>query len=201
MDKAPEELKQKVRSGSTSITSAYQEITAKERNLPKQQLPKGEFDVLYADPPWFFSQENVRGSAQHHYGVLKTKEICNLKLPTAKNCILFLWVPNTHIFDAKEVLESWGFQYKTNFVWVKPSIGNGTWNRQQHELLFICIKGNFPTPEPSVRVSSVIQADRNKHSEKPKIVYKLIEKLYPKRKYLEIFARNKRKWFERTNCN
>ncbi len=39
------------------------------------------------------------------------------------------------------------------------------------------------------RVSSVVQAPRGKHSEKPKVFYEIIERLYPKRSALELFGR------------
>ena len=39
---------------------------------------------------------------------------------------LHLWVPNAFLFQAKDVMEAWGFTYKTNFIWVKstPGLGN-----------------------------------------------------------------------------
>jgi N6-adenosine-specific RNA methylase IME4 len=30
-----------------------------------------------------------------------------------ENCILFLWVVDTQLFDAEEVIKDWGFKYKT----------------------------------------------------------------------------------------
>ena len=42
----------------------------------------------------------------------------------------------------------------------------------------------------------MINAELGKHSKKPEILYEMIEKMYPKHKYLELFARNKRDRWE-----
>jgi N6-adenosine-specific RNA methylase IME4 len=104
-----------------------------------------------------------------------------------------LWATGPKIKDALDVMEKWGFEYKTQMVWIKDRIGLGTWVRGQHELLLIGIKGDFPTPYESDRPPSVIQAPRGKHSEKPDIVYDIIEKMCPNRTYLEMFARGEAK--------
>jgi N6-adenosine-specific RNA methylase IME4 len=72
-------------------------------------------------------------------------------------------------------------------VWVKDKIGNGFYVRGKHELLFIGEKGDMPVPEEKNRPASVIEAPRKEHSRKPDIVYEIIEKMYPNRKYLELF--------------
>jgi N6-adenosine-specific RNA methylase IME4 len=55
----------------------------------------------------------------------------------------------------------------------------------------IGIKGSgLGTPAEADRPSSVLFASRGKeHSKKPLEVYDLIEKMFPGRKYLEMFAR------------
>jgi N6-adenosine-specific RNA methylase IME4 len=87
------------------------------------------------------------------------------------------------------VLESWGFKYRANVAWIKPSIGTGTWLRQRHELLLIATKGKVAPPEPGDRCDSVIEAARGRHSEKPRRAYEVIERMYPRLSKLELFAR------------
>lgn len=177
------------------ISTAYGQIKRKAESLPEIPLPDGEFNVIYADPPWSFEMDNSRGAAQREYSTMQIEDICNLKIPSAEDAILFLWVPNSLLRQGMQVVEKWGFQYKTHFVWVKNRIGIGSWLRNQHEVMFIAVKGDIGTPETSNRYSSVINAELGKHSKKPEILYEMIEKMYPKHKYLELFARNKRdKW-------
>ena len=90
------------------------------------------------------------------------------------------------------VIPAWGFEYRTNMVWVKDKIGMGHYVREQHELLLIARRGNMPVPEPSSRPSSVVNAPRLGHSEKPEEFYKLIESMYPASLYGEVFARQPR---------
>jgi N6-adenosine-specific RNA methylase IME4 len=126
---------------------------------------------------------------------LKTQEICELQIPTSENAVLFLWATNPLLEDALQVMKAWGFQYKTNIVWVKDKFGIGFYVRGQHELLLIGTKGNVHPPEESNRFSSVVNADVKEHSEKPEEIYNLIEAMYPDKTYLELFARKQRlKW-------
>jgi len=151
----------------------------------------GEFDVIYADPPWHYNFLTSY-SPEAHYPTLETDDICALKIPSSKDAILFLWATNPCLEDALKVMEFWGFEYKTNFVWVKNRSGTGHYILGQHELLLIGIKGKIGTPLAKNRPSSVINASKTKHSAKPEVVYEVIERMYPNAQYLELFARNKR---------
>jgi len=91
-------------------------------------------------------------------------------------------------------MESWGFEYRTTAVWVKDKFGTGYYFREKHELLLVGKKGNMPAPDEENRPVSVIEAPRKEHSAKPDIVYELIEKMYPGRRYLELFARRRECW-------
>ena len=207
--KKNKEVLEKVKSGKLSVDSAHKIVTREERNLPKVPLPDGEYDVIYVDPPLQFDNRNIRGSADHHYPTMTIDEICNLQIPAAKNAILFLWMPSSMFFDEQYltdfsnatyadkqgstlqlILSAWRFKPKTFFVWKKDKIGTGSWLRNQHENLIIAIKGEMPTP--AKLFSSIIEATRTEHSAKPDVVYDIIEKMYPKRKYLELFARKSR---------
>jgi N6-adenosine-specific RNA methylase IME4 len=55
--------------------------------------------------------------------------------------------------------------------------------------LLIGRRGNYPPPDPEDRPNSVIEAPRGAHSEKPALVYELIERAYPLASKLELFAR------------
>jgi hypothetical protein len=68
-------------------------------------------------------------------------------------------------------MSAWGFDYRTNLVWVKDRIGLGIWARNRHELLLCGVRGSFSPPEPDERPDSVIEAPRRKHSQKPDCVY------------------------------
>jgi N6-adenosine-specific RNA methylase IME4 len=71
----------------------------------------------------------------------------------------------------------------------------GYYFRQRHELLLVGTKGKIGVPDPANRPDSVIEAPREEHSQKPQL-YDMIEKMYPYRKYIELFARqgNRKNW-------
>ena len=190
IEKAPEEVKKKVRSGKQSINYAYQQVQRAEKHSNPPDLPKGEFDILYADPPWKYDFAETDGTADIHYNAMETSEISALKVPVAEDAILFLWATNPKLQDALKVIKAWGFDYITNLVWVKGNGGIGYYVQSNHELLLIGKKGNIPPPMSGSRPSSVLQVPKTGHSSKPKEMYAIIETMYPNRKYLELFSRN-----------
>ncbi len=170
----------------------------KEQHLTKEiEMPEGKFDVILSDPPYRYehSKSSIR-DIENHYPTMELEDICELKVPSADNAILFLWSPAPKLEESLKIMNSWGFTYRTCGVWDKEIIGMGYWFRSQHELLLIGIKGNFTTPQESVRASSVYTEKRTRHSKKPEYYYDLIEKYFPNGKYLELFARQKHseKW-------
>jgi len=173
------------------VGSEYSFVCVDDRQHRFRNIPDGQFNVVYGDPPWnYYNKTNY--SPDQHYLVLSTKAICSLNVPSANDAVLFLWVTNPFLVDGLQVMRAWGFQYKTNMVWVKDRPTTGFYVMGQHELLLIGVKGRIGTPLAKNRPRSVLNASKTKHSEKPHAVYDLIEKMYPNAQYLELFARNKR---------
>ncbi|GAH70476.1 unnamed protein product, partial [marine sediment metagenome] len=163
-------------------------------------LPDGKFSVILADPPWRYDfSETEPRSIEAHYATLSLEEICKYKdgngTPVqekfADDAVLFLWATPPKIREALQVIVAWGFDYRTGAVWEKDKFGMGYHFREQHELLFVAKRGDMPAPPPKARPSSIIRAPRTNHSKKPKKVYKIIQKMYPCGRYLEIFGREK----------
>ena len=154
------------------------------------------YGVIYADPPWRFEpysrDTGMDRAADNHYPTLPESEIAALKIPTARDCVLFLWATAPMLLEALNVLDSWGFAYKTHFVWAKNKIGTGYWCRNQHELLLIGTKGDVPAPVPGQQCASLIAAPVGKHSEKPQRFAEMIEAMFPSVPRLEMFARGAR---------
>lgn len=195
IENAPEELKEKVRAGQTSINYAYKAVKRAQQHQNTPTLPEGKFDIILADPPWEYDI-NTRGSPDDHYQTLDIESIKPMKVPAANDAILFLWATAPKLQEALDVIRAWGFEYKTHLVWIKDKIGTGYYVRGQHELLLIARKGSIPIPEESNRPPSVFNAPRTEHSKKPDVIYELIEEMYPNRKYFEMFARSKRNRWE-----
>lgn len=156
-------------------------------------MPNELFNVIYADPPWQydFSETDSR-AIENQYPTMPLGKIKKLQIPSEENAVLFLWATAPKLREALEVLDAWGFTYRTNAVWDKEKIGMGYWFRGQHELLLVGVKGEFSPPNTENRVSSVIRKARTEHSMKPDSIYTMLETIFPNGKYLELFARNQR---------
>ena len=157
----------------------------------KQAELTGAYSVIYADPPWEYQNSGIDASAASRYPTMPTADICGLlkanKIEATENAALFLWATNPLLLDALKVLEAWGFTYRTNLVWTKNNHAGGFYVRGQHELLLIATRGSFL---PVLTYSSHLHAPITRHSEKPPILYTMIESMYPKQQYLELFARD-----------
>ncbi len=155
-----------------------------------REIAGGHYPVIYADPPWRFdSGDGLRGAADNQYPTMETEQICALpvKERAAENAVLFLWSTNAHLPDALRVMSEWGFGYRTNFAWVKNTVGVGFYAMGKHELLLLGIRGSFLPKKIS---PSVFEAKARGHSVKPDEAYELIERMYPDMPaYLELFAR------------
>ena len=153
------------------------------------------YDVILADPPWRynFSRSPTR-RIENHYPTLTLSQVKLLgeTIPAAANSVLFLWATAPKLIEALDVMEAWGFRYRTQAIWDKRIIGMGYWFRGQHELLLVGTKGKYSPPAPSQRIPSVISRKRGRHSKKPEDVHLWIERAFPKARKLELFARERR---------
>lgn len=164
-------------------------------------FPNKKYNIIYADPPWFYNQRantgKFRGGCWNHYKPMKNKDILNLPVEhlTNNNCALFLWVTMPNIEVGFEVLKTWGFEYKTvGFTWLKtnpksgtPFFGVGYYTKSNAELCLLGVKGKMKPI--SNKVSSAIISPREQHSKKPDIVRDRIVELFGDLPRIELFAR------------
>lgn len=163
-------------------------------------MPGNKYGVVYADPPWRFEpysrETGMDRAADNHYPTMMLEEIKQLDVPAAKSCVLFLWATVPMLPQALEVMVAWGFEYKSHLVWDKKKIGTGYWNRNRHELLLIGTRGEVPAPDEKTRGPSLIAVARDRHSAKPVAFRKLIEKMFPTVRKIELFAREQVKGWD-----
>ena len=146
------------------------------------------FSTIYADPPWDYRNRSSRGAATNHYQTLTVREICKLPVSrlTHQDSHLHLWTTNGFLKEAFDVIEAWGFEYKSCFVWTKPNIGMGNYWRVSHEFLLFAKKGKLAFGRNDLRSWSEFK--RSLHSQKPEQVRQLVEAASPG-PYLELFGR------------
>lgn len=165
-------------------------------------LPDRRYGVIYADPEWKFKTYSEEGkletSAEMHYPTSDLQEIKDRDVESisADDAVLFLWATVPMLPQALEVMMAWGFDYKSHVVWVKDRVGTGYWFLNKHEMLLVGTRGKIPAPAQGTQWASVVEAPRGKHSEKPAVVYDLIEAYFPNLPKIELNARKARKGWD-----
>jgi len=147
------------------------------------------FDVVYADPPWRYDNGTPGREIERHYPTMSHEDICGVRPPVARDAVLYLWAVAPKLPEAFEVMDAWGFTYRSSAVWDKEIPGMGYWFRGQHEHLLVGVRGKWSPPEPRLRVSSIFREPRGRHSKKPDKVRDLIATWFPDANRLEMFCR------------
>ena len=132
-------------------------------------------------------------AADNHYPtspleMIKSRDVASI---AADDCVLFLWATAPMLPDALSVMEAWGFEYRSNYVWVKDRIGTGYWNRNAHEHLLIGVRGNPVPPAIGTQYVSIFAAPIDEHSAQTLDVAEMIERYWPNTPKIELFARGK----------
>ena len=164
------------------------------------ELPKKTYKIIYADPPYYFKMYSKKGDNRSpKYNCMTIKDICNLdvKKLADKDCILFIWVIDPFLDKAFEIINKWGFKYKTvAFTWIKENkksdgyfTGLGYWTRANPEQCLLATKGNPKRISKAVR--QLIISKRQEHSKKPDEIRDRIVELCGDLPRIELFARQK----------
>ena len=172
------------------------ERVQRDEKLEQPAIPANRYSLIYADPPWRYEHAKTKSrEIENQYPTMALDEICALPVDSfaADDCTLLLWTTSPKLAESMEVIEAWGFNYRTCAVWDKERMGMGYYFRQQHEILLVATKGSPGVPDPSVRVSSVFRMKRDeRHSAKPAEIAEAIEAMYPNAKKIELFCRSPR---------
>jgi len=147
------------------------------------------FGVIYCDPPWRYNFPGTRSESVKDYPTMSLQELCALQVPAAPDSVLYMWAITQSLPEAIQVMNAWGYKYKSSAVWDKEQVATGYWWRGQHELLLVGVRGNAKPPPEHLRKSSVIRQRRGSHSSKPDQVRQWIAEWYPNERKLEMFAR------------
>jgi N6-adenosine-specific RNA methylase IME4 len=202
LEQAKEIRAEKVQERQEKARAAYQERKVQGgtvADLHTLAASGQKFGVIYADPPWSFEAYSVKGkerSAERHYDTQSLEDIKRLpvELLAADDCALMLWTVMPQLPGAIELIEAWGFTYKTiGFVWVKQSrsgeglfTGMGYWTRANAEVCILATRGS--PVRLAADVHQVIVSPVAEHSRKPDEARSRIERLLPG-PYLELYGR------------
>ena len=164
-----------------------------------------KYSIIYADPPWKQNKggkKRVRKNSSGKpldYQTISLEEIKeHLQQATSlttENSVLFLWTIDKYLFEAQKIAEELGYKLHARMIWNKVTgIPAAFTIRYGHEYLLYMYKGRLlpVATEERGKIHSVFTEQVKKHSQKPQIAYEIIERLYPHRYKLEMYARNHR---------
>lgn len=160
-----------------------------------------KYNIIYADPPWTFKTYSAKGkekkSAENHYPCMGKQDIQQLPIKSiaAEDCVLLMWVTFPCLQEGLELIERWGFTYKTcGFTWIKQNRkadslfwGLGYWTRANAEICLLATKGKPKRVSKSVH--QVCMARIMEHSRKPSEIRDRIVQLCGDLPRIELFAR------------
>lgn len=174
---------------------------------------ENKYQIIYADPPWSYSDSGCSGACEKHYSTMGIQDICRLPVKNiaADNAVLFLWATYPKMDEALQLIKAWGFTYKSiAFQWVKLNkkvavndlqittiqdllkkacfFGLGRWTRGNTECCLIAVKGK--PQRVSASVGQLIFAPLTRHSAKPPETREKILQLMGDSSRIELFARD-----------
>lgn len=174
---------------------------------PFASLPRRDFQLLLADPPWAFRTHSGRNrtptqkkfnEAEDHYPTMAIADMAALPVSAivAPNALLAMWVVGSHCDAALDLGRAWGFRFSTDlFYWAKqklvranqldlftgdiaePRISMGYHTRKQLEPCWLFARGKG-LPVRANDVRQLIVAPRAEHSRKPAEQYDRLARLY-----------------------
>jgi N6-adenosine-specific RNA methylase IME4 len=149
-----------------------------------------KFGTIYADPPWLYDNQVTRAATGNHYGGMTVEELCDLPVRelAADASHLHLWTTNAFLFECPKILDAWGFEFRSTFIWCKSQMGIGNYWRNSHEILLTAIRGDAKRFNDH-SMMSWLETERGKHSAKPEQVRHMLEKASPGPR-LELFGRS-----------
>lgn len=177
------------------------------------QNPPRKYAVISADVPWKFLTRSAKGrgrSADRHYDTMTLDDIKALPVGNLadKHCVLFFWVTDPMLRHGMDVMDAWGFPFKTvAFYWTKLKkshapgnlidpldersffFGQGYYTRANCEQCLVGVRGSPKRLSKGVR--RLIVSPVREHSRKPDETLDRIERLY-EGPYVELFSRSSR---------
>ena len=167
------------------------------------ELPNKKYQIVYADPAWQtgYLKEKKKGIDAYDlpYNSMSLNEVKALPIKDILNedAILFIWIIDKYIPYIKDIMESWGFEYKTlGFVWHKKALTTkgenaimSPYGHKSVELCFVGTRGKYLVKNPTIK--QFLSTPKREHSRKPDEIRTRIVKICGDIPRIELFARQR----------
>jgi len=168
---------------------------------------KRVYQVFMIDPPW----PHVRGGrkaiedpekwAKYPYEVLPYEEISNLlsneilSMGDPSGHTAFVWMLERSLTRGTEMMLGLGYKMHVRMVWTKPNGFAPAYSvRFCHEYLVWFYKHRFQPVADDQRgmFKSWFTGAVRQHSRKPDSVYRMVDRMFPEARKLDVFSRENR---------
>lgn len=163
-----------------------------------------KYQIIYADPPWKQGRGGRKKAVPNSfrpfdYPTLELSEISKILnkvgFQSDENRVMFLWTIDKYLHQAEEIARKLDYKLHARMIWNKVTgIPAAFTIRYGHEYLLYLYHGKLLPVAKTERgkIHSVFTEQVTRHSKKPDIAYRIIERLYPDTNKLELFARDRR---------
>lgn len=167
------------------------------------------YQIITMDPPWTYDSKRTGGSMRSGAEQLyQTLTMCDLKalpmqLIAAKDSYLMLWATTPLLPEAFELMQAYGFRYKTSLYWNKVRedgtgrLGMGHYFRGQVEQCLVGVRGNVKPFKCQER--NIFNEAARSHSTKPEKYWEMLNRIVEKHNLtpaIELFSRQERKGWD-----
>lgn len=158
-------------------------------------LPTGPYRAGIIDPPWASEpdeRDKDHGARGYYpYPTMTPQQVAAMDVPSilCADASVWLWITNFHLMHGHHLViaKAWGLTPVALLTWVKRKWGQGQRVRGATEHLVQLVRGDVLCLGGATR--TWFEGEGGVHSQKPREVYALIEKLSPAPGYFEMFSR------------
>jgi len=208
-DKAPEEVKAKLRNDEISIHKAHSDIVREEKRaevvakledieVREAKAAEGVYDVIVIDPPWpmqKIERDVAPNQVELDYPTMDEGELAALEVPCANDTHVWVWTTHKFLPMALRLLDAWDLKYVCCFTWHKPG-GFQPFGLPQYNCEFaLYARKGSPSFIDTKAFPVCFDAPRGKHSEKPEEFYDVVRRVTAGRR-LDMFNRRSIEGFD-----
>lgn len=150
-----------------------------EKRILQLRPIKGTFRTIVLDPAWDYGDQSLAGRANPDYAKQTHDDLLALNVKAWADdevgTQLYLWVTNNFLTRGCQLIEHWGFTYRTVITWIKPPpFGLGSYFRNSTEQCLFATYKDTTTREAAASLPTHFEAPRGEHSEKPEKFYNIV---------------------------